>query len=242
MISVQDIGELQTDFGNTNEVVACRTDRRPCCRTPPNRFGDWTYSSGTIIGTRVNSGMDYFRNRDDDQMIYLSLRSSATNPPTGEFCCVTPNSLNVVQTICIDLGKLQMFLFKLLLVVLYIEFLIVLPHKCMYHYVYWCLVSTTLNIVITTSGTAALSERYSFTCTPSVTSGETVSRIAWFKNDQELSHTTTESFLTYTITSLAAGDSGDYTCRVDVGSFSKILTKSLEMCTGKLYILLDVFH
>ncbi len=114
VISVHDIGELQTDFSNTNEVLACRTDRRICCSTPPNRFGDWTYNNGTIIGNRPNSGIDYFRSRDDNQMIYLSLRSSATNPPTGEFCCVTPNSLNVMQKICIDLGKLQMFLFKLL--------------------------------------------------------------------------------------------------------------------------------
>ena len=105
---------------------------------------------------------------------------------------------------------------------------------------YWCLVSTTLNIVITTSGTAALSEMYSLTCTPSVTSGETVSRIAWFKNDQELRHTTTETFLTYTITSLTAGDNGDYTCKVDVGSFSKIVTKSLEISTGILCILIDI--
>ncbi len=94
------------------------------------------------------------------------------------------------------------------------------------------LVSTTLNIAISTSGTVALSEMYSFTCTPSVTSGETVSRIAWFKNNQELSRTTTGTFLTYTITSLTAGDNGDYTCRVDVGSFSKIVTKSLEIFTG----------
>ncbi len=100
---------------------------------------------------------------------------------------------------------------------------------------YWCLVSTTLNIVITTSGTAALSEMYSFTCIPSVTSGDTVSRITLFKKDQELSHTTTETSLTYTITSLAAGDSGDYTCRVDVGSFSKILMESLEVSIRKLY-------
>ena len=97
---------------------------------------------------------------------------------------------------------------------------------------YWCLVSTTLNIVITTSGTAAPSEMYSLTCTPSVASGETVSRIAWLKNYQELRHTTTGTFLTYTITSLTAGDNGDYTCRVDVGSFSKIVTKSLEIFTG----------
>ncbi len=102
VISVQDIGELQTDFSNTNEAVACRTDRRPCCKTP--RLGDWTYNSGTIIGTRGSSGIDYFRNRDDNQMIYLSLRSSATNPPTGEFCCKIPDSMNVMQTMCIDLG------------------------------------------------------------------------------------------------------------------------------------------
>ncbi len=102
---------------------------------------------------------------------------------------------------------------------------------------HWCLVSTTLNIAITTSGTATLSEMYSFTCTPSATAGETLSRIIWFKNDQELSRTTTESFLTHTITSLTAGDSGDYTCRVDVGSFSKILMESLEVSAGKLYII-----
>ncbi len=105
VISVQDIGELQADFSNTNEALACRTDRRPCCSTQPNRFGDWTYDNGTIIGARRNIGIDYFRSRDDSQMIYLSLRSSATNPPTGEFCCVIPNSLNVVQTMCIDLGN-----------------------------------------------------------------------------------------------------------------------------------------
>ncbi len=103
VISVEDIGELQTDFSNTNEVVACRTNKRPCCSSLQNRFGDWTYNSGTIIGNRANSGIDYFRSRDDNQKIYLSRRSSVTNPPTGEFCCVIPDSMNVMQTMCIDL-------------------------------------------------------------------------------------------------------------------------------------------
>ncbi len=105
MIYVQDIGELQAGFSNTNEVLACRTDKMPCCSTQPNRFGSWTYDNGTTIGNRVNSGIDYFRSREDSQMVYLSLRSSATNPPTGEFCCVIPDSRNVMQTICIDLGN-----------------------------------------------------------------------------------------------------------------------------------------
>ncbi len=106
MISVQDIGELQTDFSNTNEVLACRTDRSPCCSTEPNRLGDWTYDNGTIIGARKNSGIDYFRSRDDNLMIYLSLRNSATDPPTGEFCCEISNPRSITQAICIDLGKL----------------------------------------------------------------------------------------------------------------------------------------
>ncbi len=117
-ISVEDIGELLTQHSsNTDEVLACRTDKTPCCSSQLNRFGDWTYNNGTIIGNRANMEIDYFRSRDDNQMIYLSLRSSATNPPTGEFCCVIPDSRNVVQTMCIDLGNL-LFLFKLLLLVL----------------------------------------------------------------------------------------------------------------------------
>ncbi len=99
---------------------------------------------------------------------------------------------------------------------------------------YWCLVSTTLNISITTSGTADLSEMYSLTCTPSVTSGDTVSRIAWLKKGQELSNTTTNTSLTHTITSLTTGDTGDYTCRVDMRGLRKIISVSLEVSSSKL--------
>ncbi len=42
VISVQDIGDLQVNFSNTNEVLTCRTGRRPCCSTQPNRLGHWT--------------------------------------------------------------------------------------------------------------------------------------------------------------------------------------------------------
>ncbi len=77
--------------------------------------------------------------------------------------------------------------------------------------------------------------KYSIICTPSVTSGDNVSRIAWYKDDQELNHTTKDTSLMYTITSLTAGDNGNYTCRADVDAFSKILTKSIEVSRGKLH-------
>ena len=61
------------------DVLACMTDKSPCCSSESNRFGDLTYNNGVevvTIGTRANSGIDYFRNRDDFKKIYLSLRST----------------------------------------------------------------------------------------------------------------------------------------------------------------------
>ena len=42
VISFHDIGELMTDKSNTGDVLACMTDKSPCCASPSNRFGDWT--------------------------------------------------------------------------------------------------------------------------------------------------------------------------------------------------------
>ncbi len=83
-----------------------------------------------------------------------------------------------------------------------------------------------------THGTNGLGQMYSIICIPSVTSGDNVSRIDLYKDDQELNRTTKDTSLTYTITSLTVGHNGDYTCRVDVGNLSKILTKSFEISRG----------
>ena len=111
VISFHDIGELMTDDSNTGDVLACMTDRSPCCSTEPDRLGDWTYNNGVNIGTRANSGIDYFRSRLDSQKIYLNLRSMRnSDPPTGEFCCVLPDASDETQTKCLDIGKFFMYL------------------------------------------------------------------------------------------------------------------------------------
>ena len=111
VISFYDIEELMVDNSNTGDVLACMTDRSPCCSTPPNRHGEWTYNNGVNIGTRGNSGIDYFRSRDDSQKIYLSLRSMrSSNPPTGEICCVLPDASDETQTKCLNIGKFLMYL------------------------------------------------------------------------------------------------------------------------------------
>ena len=105
VISFADIGELMVNFENHQDVLACMTDRMPCCSTSPNRLGNWTYNNGINIGTRSNSGIDYFRSRDDNQKIYLSLRASHMfNLLTGEFCCTLPDGNNIMQTKCLDIG------------------------------------------------------------------------------------------------------------------------------------------
>ena len=105
VISLQDIGELRTDFSNSEDVLVCITDRKPCCLTQPYRFGYWIYN-GTSIGSRGYSGMDYFRSRDNNNKIYLSLRTLRTSiPPTGNFCCVLPDANDVSQTKCLIIGN-----------------------------------------------------------------------------------------------------------------------------------------
>ncbi len=84
--------------------MACKTNRSPCCRTPPNRFGNWIYNNITI-GNRAQSGLEYFRSRDDNQRFYLSLRNnSVNNPLTGNFCCIIPDFIDT-QTECLNIGK-----------------------------------------------------------------------------------------------------------------------------------------
>ena len=63
------------------------------------------------IGTRASSAFEYFRSRDDNQKVYLSLRSMRTSdPPTGEFCCVLPDTDDVEQTECLNIGKFLKYL------------------------------------------------------------------------------------------------------------------------------------
>ena len=112
VFSFHDIGELMEDNSNTGVVLACMTDKSPCCSTLPNRHGQWTYNNGmNNIGTRANSGIDYFRSRGDFQKIYLSLRTMrSSNPPTGEICCVLPDADDVTRTKCLNIGKSLMYL------------------------------------------------------------------------------------------------------------------------------------
>ena len=85
---------------------------------------------------------------------------------------------------------------------------------------------------ISSTGTNAVGEMYSLTCTPTV-SGGSITNITWLKDGGEIMATTTASTLTYSITSLATTNGGTYTCKVESGNLVKIDTQILEVLTGQ---------
>ena len=108
VFSLEDIGELPNPYESSDLVHAlvCSTDRNPCCLS--NRLGEWRHN-GIAVGTRVSGG-DYFRTRDNNQQIHLSLRTMHSgNPPTGMFCCELPDASDVLQTKCVEIGMYSVY-------------------------------------------------------------------------------------------------------------------------------------
>ena len=81
--------------------LQCVTDRKLCCDTTPNRFGEWYFPNGTIPGYATS----YYRLRGDDGTINLNRLTSDVTHPTGQFCCVVPDATDIYQTLCINISK-----------------------------------------------------------------------------------------------------------------------------------------
>ena len=94
IISTNEIGETTSNTG-----LQCITDRRPCCATVPNRFGEWLFPDGTAVPTQ-GGATSFYRTRGDDGAVNLNRLNTNVFMPTGLFCCVVPDALNVMQRIC----------------------------------------------------------------------------------------------------------------------------------------------
>ena len=107
--SVIQITEIRVTDPDTdlNEGLQCITDRRPCCRTA-FRAGEWymyTPNRTEVLGPGT-SGI-FYRNRGyDDGTVNLN-RPSGVMMPTGLFCCEVPDALDVSQSICATISKLE---------------------------------------------------------------------------------------------------------------------------------------
>ena len=95
-----------TDIGENEAALVCQTDREPCCRSQPNRAGEWYFPNGTKL---LFSGARYglYRNRGDDGTVRLNRRLNIESP-TGVYRCQVPNanSINQAQLAIITKGSM----------------------------------------------------------------------------------------------------------------------------------------
>ena len=91
------------DVGEGVDAMACQTDKRPCCGTRPNRFGEWYYPNGSRVPIE-GEGALFYRNRNDEGLVLLNRRPwTHETASIGLFCCELPDASDINQTLCIGL-------------------------------------------------------------------------------------------------------------------------------------------
>ena len=107
VILITEIGQTNT---TSNNGLQCITDRRPCCRSNPNRLGEWLFPDGEIVpqlkGDDRITATSFYRNRGDDGTVNLNRLNNDVMMPTGRFCCVVPDATDIDQTVCANIGEL----------------------------------------------------------------------------------------------------------------------------------------
>ena len=99
-----------TEIGQTNNSaspppntgIQCITDRRPCCASTPNRFGQWIFPNGSYVPISTTT-TTFYRNRGDDGTVNLNRLNDNVTMPTGRFCCELPDAADVLQTLCVNI-------------------------------------------------------------------------------------------------------------------------------------------
>ena len=104
IISITDIGKTNS---TSNTGLQCITDRMPCCAARLNRFGEWLFPDGTAVPNQ-GGATSFYRNRGDDGAVNLNRLNTNVFMPTGLFCCVVPDALNVTQRICAIICELNL--------------------------------------------------------------------------------------------------------------------------------------
>ena len=94
-------------------------------------------------------------------------------------------------------------------------------------------VSTSLSVILSSSGDRLIGGTYSLTCSARVSGGGSVSRIVWLRGTATEMEMNSISSLTLIFQPLSASDDGSYTCRVEVGNLVKMnSTELVEITTN----------
>ena len=102
--SVIMISEIGNHIGNG---LQCVTDRMPCCTAQPNisSTGDWFFPDGGKVPSLHIEAETFGRNRGSDGTVNLHRVSNDVMTPTGQYCCVVPDAISVLQKLCATVGK-----------------------------------------------------------------------------------------------------------------------------------------
>ena len=95
VFSIVDVGE------GPENAISCKTDRNPCCRV--DRIGQWLYSNYSDIQPKREQ-REYYRNRNDNQAIFLNLRNDSSHQYSGIFHCIFPSSDTSNLCISVEIG------------------------------------------------------------------------------------------------------------------------------------------
>ena len=95
VIMISEIGSAD------NNILQCVTDRMPCCRTSPYTAGEWYFPGDGGVVPSFSSGATMFgRIREDDGRVNLNRVSDNVIMPTGQYCCVVPDAIGMMQWAC----------------------------------------------------------------------------------------------------------------------------------------------
>lgn len=108
---ITDIGDGQVDDGGV--PLICATEFTPCCRTIPNRHGQWYYPNGTAVPIFI-ANYYFYRDRCDFCAVNNTLGGARLNRRnngmtltpsymTGIYSCVIPDANGVNQSLHVGL-------------------------------------------------------------------------------------------------------------------------------------------
>ena len=96
VFSITDVGE------GAKNAISCKTDIFPCCKAP-HVNGEWLYSNYSKVPIKRENKTVYYRNRDENQTVFLHLRNDSRRYP-GIFYCTFPSSNNSNLCISVEIG------------------------------------------------------------------------------------------------------------------------------------------
>ena len=103
--SAIELRELYESHDDSHTLM-CVTPKRPCCASPPHRFGQWYYPNRSAVSID-GTGNSFYRDRGDDGTVRLHRRGIASlSAAMGQYCCEIPNANYIQHRLCVHFSKL----------------------------------------------------------------------------------------------------------------------------------------